>query len=107
MTSSTSTFLDRNVPFVGARTVVRMNWTGYVLAGVFILATAVSLAFTLPPIVRLALWSGASLALFWSIMSVVGAYLVYDRSDLYRFDWLRDVLEAAPARWANVHSGLN
>jgi SAM-dependent methyltransferase len=107
MTSSTSTFLDRNLPFAGARTVVRMNWTRYVLAGVIVLATAVSMAFRLSPMVRIALWSGASLALFWSIMSVVGAYLVYDRSALYRFDWLGDVLDAPPARWANIHSGLN
>jgi hypothetical protein len=107
MTSSTSTFAPGTTPFSGAMTVVRMNWTRYVLATAIVAATLASLAFSLPPIVRIALWSGASLALFWSIMSVVGAYLVYDRSDLYRFDWLRGAFDKEPTRWINVHSGLN
>jgi SAM-dependent methyltransferase len=104
---TSNTFQLRSAPFAGTLTIVQMNWPRYVLAGVIVVTTAMPIAFDLPPAIRVALWSAASLALFWVIMSVVGAHIVYDRSDLFTWRWMRDVLEVAPTRWINIHAGLN
>jgi SAM-dependent methyltransferase len=104
MTTSTSL---RGSPVWGAITVVRMNWTRYALAAVIVAGTTVAHALEIPAIARVLLWSAAALAMFWSIMSVVGAHLVYDRSDLFTFRWVRHVLDAEPTRWINIHAGLN
>lgn len=93
--------------FSGAQRIVRVNWQRYVLAGAIVTMTAISLAFDLPRAVHNALLAGASLALFWSIASVIASHAVYDRSDLYDWKWLRRALQSPPTRWINIHAGLD
>jgi hypothetical protein len=94
-------------PLAGTWRIVRFNWPRYALALAIVATSASATALPLPRAARMTLWAGASLAIFWSIMSVIGAYLVYDRSDLYQWRWLREVLEEMPTRWINIHAGVD
>jgi SAM-dependent methyltransferase len=51
--------------------------------------------------------AGASLAIFWLIASLVVSHIVYDRSTLRRWTWIESALGFTPARWINLHAGLD
>lgn len=95
-------------PYRGVTQVVRYNWPFYVGALGAALGVVVAVTLLEPPELLTALaLAAAALALFWSIASIVVAHWVYDRSPLYRWDWLAAELERRPARWVNVHAGLD
>jgi len=48
-----------------------------------------------------------SATIFWSVSSLLVSHYVYDRSGLYRFDWLKGLFKLEPRRWANIHAGLD
>jgi hypothetical protein len=68
---------------------------------------ALCLRFTVPPILKLVLYPTAALALFWMMSSLLVSHYVYDRSRLYRWDWLVPLFEKPPVHWANIHAGLD
>lgn len=92
----------------GARQIVRFNWPSYVAGAACV--TAATLLATLPAVPgagRLVLGAAAAVAGYWLAASLVVSHWVYDRSPLFRWAWLEDVLDAPPRRWANLHAGFD
>jgi SAM-dependent methyltransferase len=48
-----------------------------------------------------------SRAVFWTCSSLLVSHYVYDRSTFYTLLWLHDCLSRSPARWINIHSGID
>lgn len=93
-------------PWQGTWNIVRFNWHFYALAagaGVALVLLAGGLA-GWPG--RLALGAAGLLGATTVVSLLVSAY-VYDGSGLYRLDWLRPLLPAAPAAVVNIHAGLD
>ncbi|HEV2729335.1 MAG TPA: class I SAM-dependent methyltransferase, partial [Terriglobales bacterium] len=44
---------------------------------------------------------------FWAVSSFFVSHYIYDRSRLYRWNWLAAVLKENPGDWANIHAGLD
>lgn len=94
--------------FSGVAEIFVFNRHWYI-AGVFGV-TAVALLcilVTLPDYVRFAMFGGATLALFWSIASLVVSHWVYDRSALREWKWVVELFETPPDCWCNIHCGLD
>lgn len=95
-------------PFEGAAQIARYNARFYLTAPpacAALLALASKRA--LPRWVRVLLRAGAVMAAWWTLASLLVSHWVYDRSPLYRWDWIEEMLERAPVRWANLHCGLD
>jgi ubiquinone/menaquinone biosynthesis C-methylase UbiE len=95
-------------PFDGVLQILRYNWSLYVAA---IFGSAVVVGFVLvthPPTVLAGLLIlGAIAALFWLALSLAVSHYVYDRSDLYRWQWIRERIAPNPGHVVNVHAGLD
>ena len=94
--------------FDGVLKILRFNWPQYA-AGTGVVAVAVAIVATVP----LPTWldalglAGACVASFWLIASLAVSFYVYDLSPLYRWSWIAEMLSEAPARWVNIHMGLD
>ncbi len=95
-------------PFDGVLQIVRYNWNLYVVA-IAICSVVVGLVLAVhPPTVLAALLiTGAVVAVFWLALSLAVSYYVYDRSDLYRWQWIRERVALNPRHVVNVHAGLD
>lgn len=93
--------------FQGVRTVVRFNWPLYAAAGA-ILAIALTASLTdLPATVRLGA-TAVTLGTLWFLLGSLGAtHWVYDRSDLYRWQWLHRRAPDGPFRLLLCHTGFD
>ncbi len=94
--------------FDGVLQIVRYNWSLYV-AAIFVPALVVGLVLAVhPPAVLAALLIlGAIAAVFWLALSLAVSHYVYDRSDLYRWEWIRERVAPNPRHVVNVHAGLD
>ncbi|RFP66060.1 methyltransferase domain-containing protein [Hymenobacter lapidiphilus] len=91
-------------PLTGVANIVRFNWPFYALAASAVLLLGVAAVWA--PLG----WGGyAGLALLAvlipAFVSLLASWYVYDRSDLYRFDWLPAA--APPRRILNIHAGFD
>jgi ubiquinone/menaquinone biosynthesis C-methylase UbiE len=95
-------------PFEGVLQIVRYNWTFYV-AAVFVSALVFGLVVVIHPPTALAalLILAALAAVFWLALSLAVSYYVYDRSDLYRWQWIRERVAPNPRHVVNIHAGLD
>jgi SAM-dependent methyltransferase len=95
-------------PFDGVLQIVRYNWSLYV-AAVFGSVLVVGFVVVVHPPTVLAglLILGAVAALFWLALSLAVSHYVYDRSDLYRWQWIRERIAPNPGHVVNVHAGLD
>ncbi len=95
-------------PADGAWQVVRVNWPKYTL-GVFIILCLIALSTlsSLPSLVRLVLLFGASLAAWWTGMSVIASFWVYDLRQALDCWWAVPHAPAGLHRYVNIHSGLD
>jgi ubiquinone/menaquinone biosynthesis C-methylase UbiE len=94
--------------FDGVLQIVRYNWTSY--AGAIVGATAVVALVGLlrpPLLVAWVLVVGAIAAVAWLTLSLVVSHYVYDRSDLYRWQWIRTMVARNPHHIVNIHAGLD
>jgi SAM-dependent methyltransferase len=102
--------------FDGVLHIVRYNWTYY--GGALFGATAVVALVGLlrpPLLVASVLVVGAIAAVFWLVLSLVVSHYVYDRSGLYRWQWIRDFVLPPPCgegrgggfHIVNIHAGLD
>jgi SAM-dependent methyltransferase len=95
-------------PFDGVLQIVRYNWSLYVAA---IFGSALVVGFVIvahPPTVLAGLLIvGAIAALFWLALSLAVSHYVYDRSDLYRWQWIRERIAPNPGHVVNIHAGLD
>jgi SAM-dependent methyltransferase len=100
--------MKKRKPFEGAAQIARYNARFYLAAPpacAALLALARNRA--LPRWVRMLLCAGAVMAAWWTLASLLVSHWVYDRSTLYRWDWIEEMLERAPVRWAHLHCGLD
>ena len=95
-------------PFDGVLQIVRYNWTFY-LAAAFVSALVVGIVLLVhpPPVLAVLLILGAIAAVFWLALSLAVSHYVYYRSDLYRWQWIRERVAAAPRHVVNIHAGLD
>ena len=87
----------RALPASGVGRVVRYNWPRYTAATLGIAAG------WLVPILRLPVL----LSLVWIGIGLLVTWLAYDRTTLYRWQWLLPLLGTAPRRYAVVSTGLD
>ena len=94
--------------FDGAWQIVRLNWPFYAAAATIAVAWP-ALAFwrDLHGLAAACLWIAWAATLWWAMASIAVSHWVYDRSGLMTWSWVRDVLPRPPARWVNIHSGLD
>ena len=95
-------------PFDGVLQIVRYNWNLYV-AAILASALVVGLVLVIHPAAVLAglLILGAIVALGWLALSLAVSHYVYDRSDLYRWEWIRERVAPTPRHVVNIHAGLD
>jgi hypothetical protein len=92
-------------PFHGVRNIVRFNWPSYAAATLVALLAAV----LMPWLDGLAMFvAGAAMAgaLYFVAASLLASYLVYDRSEIYRWTWLHRFIGDARTI-LNVHAGFD
>jgi hypothetical protein len=93
--------------FQGVRTVVRFNWPLYA-AAIAVLAIALTAALTDLPLWLRCLAGAATLGALWFLVGSLGVtHWVYDRSDLYRWDWLRQRVPDGSFRLLLCHTGFD
>jgi len=94
--------------FDGVLQIVRYNWTLYIVA-VLVSTLVVFLVDVVHPPAALAglLILGALAPVFWLALSLAVSHYVYDRSDLYRWEWIRDRVAPSPQHVVNIHAGLD
>ncbi len=94
--------------FDGVLQIVRYNWTLYGVA-VLVSTLVVFLVDVVHPPAALAglLMLGALAAVFWLALSLAVSHYVYDRSDLYRWEWIRERVAPSPRHVVNIHAGLD
>jgi SAM-dependent methyltransferase len=88
----------------GVGRVVAFNWPGYAAV-----ITAVALAAAVPVSgpARYPLRVGAVLAGAWIAVGLLATWWAYDRTPLYRWRWMAELLPAPPQRYAVVSTGLD
>ena len=95
-------------PFDGVLQIVRYNWSLYVAA---ILGAVIVVGFVVvvhpPTVLADLLMLGATAALFWLTLSLAVSHYVYDRSDLYQWQWIREWVVRNPSHVVNIHAGLD
>src|SRR5947207_15750310 len=94
--------------FDGVLQIVRYNWTLYIVA-LLVSTLVVVLVDVVHPPAALAglLILGAVAAVFWLALSLAVSHYVYDRSDLYRWEWIRDRVAPSPGHVVNIPAGLD
>ena len=94
--------------FDGVLQIVRYNWSLYIVA-VLVSTLVVFLVDVVHPPAALAglLILGALAAIFWLALSLAVSHYVYDRSDLYRWEWIRARVAPSPRHVVNIHAGLD
>jgi ubiquinone/menaquinone biosynthesis C-methylase UbiE len=94
--------------FEGVSNIVRFNWGYYLLSALAFGAAILILSIqALPWWFRTAALCGCICLVFWTCSSLLVSWYVYDVAGVMRWEWIRDRLQLAPRRWANVHAGLD
>jgi len=99
--------LPHRGPYEGVLKIVLFNWPTYFLAGA-LLAGLLLLSRLLPwrplrLLTRLAACAGAMMVGHTLLIT----HLIYDRSQLYRWSWLRELVSQTPTTILNVHAGFD
>jgi SAM-dependent methyltransferase len=99
---------DEPGSFSGVWQIFLYNWHFYAAALVFdLFAIVLFMRFSSPSRGRLVVYLIAAVATFWMASSLLVSHYVYDRSQLYRWSWLRAAVKKSPDSWANIHAGLD
>ncbi len=98
--------IKSRAPYQGLLQIFRYNQPFYIrtFGGV---AIATVLSARLPSPFGALLLLACAIAVFWSCSSLLVSHYVYDRSPLYSLQWLSGLLSRSPARWINIHAGLD
>ena len=95
-------------PYQGALQILRYNWGYYALAvASAVLAVGLAALLARPAWFKVLLSAGAAAAVVWMVSSLAVSHYIYDRSPLYRWQWIAGALPVAPARWLSIHAGLD
>lgn len=93
-------------PFAGVIAVFQFNYTFYI-GGVIVGLLALALAPLFTGAVSYLITLGGFVSLYFVVGSVLATHWIYDRSDLYRFSWLGDILQNEKQRAAVLHAGYD
>ncbi|GHE99202.1 hypothetical protein GCM10014715_64280 [Streptomyces spiralis] len=90
----------------GVRDVIAYNWPQYA-AGLVAAGVCAALAGRLPYPLRTMARAGSAAAVGLLTSATVASWLVYDRSELYDYDWLDTLLPQPPSEHLVVGTGLD
>lgn len=93
-------------PYQGVLQILEFNWRFYAITVACAAVTLCAVPF-LAPLLRAAILLGLSPVLFWLAASLLVSHYVYDRYPLYDLSWIACALAQPPARWINIHCGLD
>jgi SAM-dependent methyltransferase len=93
--------------FRGVGQIFVFNWHFYAVTFVVDCAAMFLTRSPMQSGLRFALCLIAVAATFWALASLLVSHYIYDRSPLYKWDWLAAVLKKAPENWVNIHAGLD
>lgn len=93
-------------PYQGLLQIFRCNRPFYIRTGLATIA-AIIVSLWLPLALRALLLFATSAAVFWTCSSLLVSHYVYDRSTFYGLVWLPECLSRPPARWINIHAGID
>jgi SAM-dependent methyltransferase len=92
----------------GMWTIARLNWAFYAAALVVLLAALFALPFFTTAWAQVASGLAALASAYFLIVSLGVSHLVYDRSELYRFNWLDRALRGtSPVAAVYCHAGFD
>jgi SAM-dependent methyltransferase len=95
-------------PYHGVLQIFCLNWPYYFTGAVMLIALAATLALLpLNGILIAAALTAIAVDAYFIAASLLISHYVYDRSELYRFEWLKRLFPVPPRRWVNIHSGLD
>lgn len=98
--------VENRAPYQGLLQIFHYNQPFYVRT-LGAAAVAAVLSVWLPPVPRALLLLACGIAVFWTCSSLLVSHYLYDRSPLYSLRWLNGLLSQPPARWINIHAGLD
>lgn len=92
----------------GVLQILQYNVGYYVASLITLVVTSTLLWLQLVPWrMEMGLAGLASLAMFWSLSSLIISYYVYDYAGVTRWKWLPGMVLFPPRRWLNIHTGLD
>lgn len=99
--------MTKRASWQGMLTIARFNWPYYLAAVVLLGLCLLTGWLTAIPLIRL-FCLFISLGALWFLIGSLGvSHLVYDRSDLYRLNWLARVLPQERGRYIFCHCGFD
>jgi SAM-dependent methyltransferase len=98
--------VENRTPYQGLMQIFHYNQPFYART-LGAVAVAVVFSVWLPSALRALLLLVCGIAVFWTCSSLLVSHYVYDRSALYSLSWLNGLLSRPPARWINIHAGLD
>jgi SAM-dependent methyltransferase len=100
--------VTRRGKWQGMLTIARFNWPFYAVAVVLLIASVCGIVSGSPPVLKWACTAAMSGSLYFIIVSLWVSHQVYDRSDLYRWAWLKRALDGLePHAMIFCHSGFD
>jgi SAM-dependent methyltransferase len=95
-------------PYEGVLNIVLFNWRLYVAACLLaVVCTIALLVLPWPSWLFVLLLVGVGGAGYFLIVSLAVSHIIYDRSPLYRWQWIKDVFPTAPQHITNIHAGFD
>jgi len=99
--------MDRmRTPLQGVTNIVRFNWHFYLIATALVLL-GLAVAPLLSSFLQTGLYLALSGAILTTLISLAVSFHVYDRSQLYRLDWLDELTLPDHPTIANIHAGFD
>jgi hypothetical protein len=101
----TAAILTR-APYQGLQQIFQYNRPFYLTTAAAAIAAGV-ISISAPPSLRALLLLAAGSTVFWTCSSLLVSHYIYDRSGFYQLRWLPGCLTRPPARWINLHAGID
>lgn len=93
-------------PFQGLLNIIRFNWHFYLLSGVFLVLLFLSMDY-FPALMVPAIYGVMGAVLVAIITSLFASYYIYDRSDLYDFNYLEAIDNRKTEKVLNISAGFD
>ncbi len=94
-------------PFEGVFNVFAFNWPKYILGVILTYILVIMMMVQANPTLKPVYLVPAALIVFWMVVSLLVSFIVYDSSDLYKYNWLLGLVKNSPAAILNLHAGFD
>jgi SAM-dependent methyltransferase len=95
-------------PYEGMLNILFFNWPLYAVALLIALAgTSAVVIFSLQAWLNILLLMGVGGAVYFLVVSLAVSHLIYDRSPLYRWTWIKSQFVKIPQQIVNIHAGFD